>query len=90
MSSQSQSVKQLLKTFPKRPFDQKELGEKLATEIRKFQNKASPENVKSQWELVLRSEVFALAVRSIIATLQLTSINPTVCIGNRGWGFAEE
>lgn len=70
MSSQTQSVKQLLRTFPKRPFDQKELDEKLAKEIRKFQNKASPENVKSQWELVLRSEVFALAVRSFLAILR--------------------
>lgn len=70
MSSQTQSVKQLLRTFPKRPFDQKELDEKLAKEIRKFQNKASPENVKSQWELVLRSEVFTLAVRSFLAILR--------------------
>ncbi|KAI6133645.1 THO complex subunit 1 transcription elongation factor-domain-containing protein [Pisolithus croceorrhizus] len=61
MSSQNQSVKQLLKSFPKRPFEQKTLDDKVAKELRKFQSKASPENVKSQWELVLRSEVFALA-----------------------------
>ncbi|KAL4067280.1 THO complex subunit 1 transcription elongation factor-domain-containing protein [Scleroderma yunnanense] len=61
MSLQSQSVKQLLGSFPKRPFDQKELDEKLAKEVRKFQNRTSSENVKSQWELALRSEVFALA-----------------------------
>ncbi|KAI6048069.1 THO complex subunit 1 transcription elongation factor-domain-containing protein [Pisolithus marmoratus] len=61
MSSQNQSVKQLLKSFPKRPFEQKLLDDKVAKEVRKFQSKASPENVKSHWELALRSEVFALA-----------------------------
>lgn len=61
MSSQNQSVKQLLKSFPKRPFEQKALDDKVAKEVRKLESKGSLENVKSQWELVLRSEVFALA-----------------------------
>ncbi|KAG6332420.1 hypothetical protein ID866_6671 [Astraeus odoratus] len=61
LSSQCQSVQQLLKSFPERPFDQKQLDDKVAKEVRKFQNKASPENMKSRWELVLRSEIFALA-----------------------------
>ncbi|KAI6154052.1 THO complex subunit 1 transcription elongation factor-domain-containing protein [Pisolithus tinctorius] len=61
MSSQNQSVKQLLKSFPKRPFEQKALDDKVAKEVRKLESKGSLENFKSQWELVLRSEVFALA-----------------------------
>ncbi|KAI6012615.1 THO complex subunit 1 transcription elongation factor-domain-containing protein [Pisolithus orientalis] len=61
MSSSKESVKQLLKSFPKRPFEQKALDDKVAKEVRKLESKGSLENVKSQWELVLRSEVFALA-----------------------------
>ncbi|KIJ22219.1 hypothetical protein PAXINDRAFT_160129 [Paxillus involutus ATCC 200175] len=61
MGSQAQSIQLLLKSFPARPFDQKILDEKVAQEIRKFDNKSSQENIRSQWELVLKNEVFALA-----------------------------
>lgn len=61
MSSQTQSVQLLLKDFPRRPFDQKLLHELVGNEVKKFQCKSSSENVKSQWEFLLKNEVFTLA-----------------------------
>ncbi|KAG1719450.1 THO complex subunit 1 transcription elongation factor-domain-containing protein [Suillus lakei] len=61
MSSQTQSVQLLLKSFPQRPFDQKVLHELVGKEVKKFQGKSSPDNVKSQWEFLLKNEVFTLA-----------------------------
>ncbi|KAG0703685.1 THO complex subunit 1 transcription elongation factor-domain-containing protein [Suillus ampliporus] len=61
MSSQVQSVQSLLKSFPQRPFDQKVLHGLVGNEVQKFQGKSSPENVKSQWEFLLKNEVFTLA-----------------------------
>lgn len=69
MGSQAQSVQLLIKSFPQRPFDQKVLHELVGKEIRKFQGKSSPENLKSQWEFLLKNEVFTLAVRPL--TLRL-------------------
>ena len=66
MTSQAECVQRLLASFPARPFDRKILDEKVAQEVRKFQDASSQENVRSQWELVLRKEVFALAVRLAI------------------------
>lgn len=63
MASQAERVQQLLESFPARPFDQKILDDKVAQEVCKFRHASSPENVRSRWELVLRTEVFALAVR---------------------------
>ena len=65
MASPAEHVQRLLAAFPVRPFDQKILDEKVAQEVRKFQNASSQENVRSRWELVLRKEVFALAVRPV-------------------------
>jgi hypothetical protein len=62
MSSQTQSVQLLLKDFPRRPFDQKLLHELVGNEVKKFRCKSSSENVKSQWEFLLKNEVFTLAV----------------------------
>ncbi|OJA18064.1 hypothetical protein AZE42_05422 [Rhizopogon vesiculosus] len=61
MSSQAQTVQSLLKSFPQRPFDQKILRELVGEEVQKFQGKSSPENLKSQWEFLLKNEVFTLA-----------------------------
>ncbi|KAF8559888.1 UDP-glucose 4-epimerase [Imleria badia] len=61
MTSQAECVQRLLTSFPARPFDQKILDGNVAQEVRKFQDASSQENVRSQWELVLRKEVFALA-----------------------------
>ncbi|KAG1779569.1 THO complex subunit 1 transcription elongation factor-domain-containing protein [Suillus placidus] len=61
MSSQTQSVQLLLNTFPQRPFDQKLLHEQVGKEVKKFQGKSSADNVKSQWEFLLKNEVFTLA-----------------------------
>lgn len=63
MSSQAQSVQSLLKSFPQRPFDQKVLHELVGKEVQNFQGKSSPDNLKSQWEFLLKNEVFTLAVR---------------------------
>ncbi|KAG1839472.1 THO complex subunit 1 transcription elongation factor-domain-containing protein [Suillus tomentosus] len=61
MNSQTQSVQLLLESFPQRPFDQKSLHELVGKEVEKFQGKSSPDNVKSQWEFLLKNEVFTLA-----------------------------
>ncbi|KAG2149407.1 hypothetical protein BD769DRAFT_1624094 [Suillus cothurnatus] len=61
MSSQTQSVQLLLESFPQRPFDQKLLHELVGKEVKKFQGKSSADNVKSQWEFLLKNEVFTLA-----------------------------
>ncbi|KAG1904509.1 THO complex subunit 1 transcription elongation factor-domain-containing protein [Suillus fuscotomentosus] len=61
MNSQTQSVQSLLKSFPQRPFDQKSLHELVGKEVEKFQGKSSADNVKSQWEFLLKNEVFTLA-----------------------------
>lgn len=65
MTSQAECVQRLLTSFPARPFDQKILDDKVALEVRKFLDASSQENVRSRWELVLRKEVFALAVRLV-------------------------
>lgn len=65
MSSQAQSIQLLIKSFPQRPFDQKVLSELVGKEVQKFQGKSSPENLKSQWEFLLKNEVFTLAVRPL-------------------------
>ncbi|KAG1886127.1 THO complex subunit 1 transcription elongation factor-domain-containing protein [Suillus subluteus] len=62
MSSQTQSVQLLLESFPQRPFDQKLLHELVGKEVEKFQDKSSADNVKCQWEFLLKNEVFTLAV----------------------------
>ncbi|KIJ66457.1 hypothetical protein HYDPIDRAFT_86611 [Hydnomerulius pinastri MD-312] len=67
MSSQTQSIQLLLKSFPARPFDQKGLDDKVAQEVQKFQSKSSQENTRSQWEVALKNEVFALAATEGIA-----------------------
>lgn len=64
MNSQTQSVQLLLESFPQRPFDQKSLHELVGKEVEKFQGKSSADNVKSQWEFLLKNEVFTLAVRA--------------------------
>ncbi|KAJ8586500.1 UDP-glucose 4-epimerase [Rhizopogon salebrosus TDB-379] len=61
MSSQAQSVQSLLQAFPQRPFDQKLLHELVGKEVTRFQGKSSPDNLKSQWEFLLKNEVFTLA-----------------------------
>jgi hypothetical protein len=65
MSSQAQSIQLLLKSFPARPFDQKALDKKVSQEVNKFHNKSSQENIRSQWELVLKNEIFTFAVRPL-------------------------
>ncbi|KAG2365466.1 UDP-glucose 4-epimerase [Suillus spraguei] len=62
MSSQTQSIQLLLKSFPQRPFDQKLLHELVGKEVKKFHDRSSADNVKSQWEFLLKNEVFTLAV----------------------------
>ncbi|KAG1813998.1 UDP-glucose 4-epimerase [Suillus subaureus] len=62
MSSQTQSVQLLLNSFPQRPFDQKLLHELVGKEVKKFQGESSADNVKCQWEFLLKNEVFTLAV----------------------------
>ncbi|KAG2136507.1 THO complex subunit 1 transcription elongation factor-domain-containing protein [Suillus bovinus] len=61
MSSQTECVQLLLESFPQRPFDQKLLHELVGNEVKKFQGKSSADNVKSQWEFLLKNEVFTLA-----------------------------
>ena len=77
-TSQTECVQRLLASFPGRPFDQKILDDKVAQEVRKFQHASSQENVRSQWELVLRKEVFALAVRPRPAFLGIVGTQPDV------------
>lgn len=74
-TSQAECVQRLLATFPARPFDQKVLSDKVTAEVHKFQGASSQENVRSRWELVLRKEVFALAVR--LVSVQLWTSNWT-------------
>jgi len=66
MSSQAHSVQLLLKSFPQRPFDQKVLHALVVKEVQKFQGKSFTDNVKSQWEFLLKNEVFTLAVRACV------------------------
>jgi hypothetical protein len=83
MSSQAQSVQSLLQAFPQRPFDQKLLHELVGKEVTRFQGKSSPDNLKSQWEFLLKNEVFTLAVRPRSLRLHYF-LNKTMVVGNRG------
>lgn len=76
MTSQAECVQQLLASFPARPFDQKILDEKVVQEVHKFRHASSQENVRSRWELVLRKEVFALAVRLAVSSCPWYGVAP--------------
>ena len=69
MASQAECVQRLLASFPARPFSQTVLDDKVAQDVAKFRHVSCQENVRSRWELVLRKEVFALAVRLDVLVL---------------------
>lgn len=54
----------LLKSLPPRPIEQTTLNELVKETITQSQTKTSAENRKSQWEYLLKNEIFLLAVRS--------------------------
>ncbi|KAH7916389.1 THO complex subunit 1 transcription elongation factor-domain-containing protein [Hygrophoropsis aurantiaca] len=61
MTSQTQSLQSLLKSFPLRPFEQEALDTLVDIEIRSFKGQSLPENLKSNWEYALKNEIFTLA-----------------------------
>jgi hypothetical protein len=62
MTSLAPYLESLLKALPPRPIEQKLLNELVSKTLVESNNKSSPENRRSQWEYLLRNEIFKLAV----------------------------
>lgn len=67
----------LLNSLPPSPFEQKALNELVEKTLNESKNNSSPENRKSQWEYLLKNEVFKLAVRSL--TFPFSTITEIFC-----------
>jgi hypothetical protein len=61
----------LLETLPPAPADQEELKELVSRTLTEARPHASTENWKSQWEYLLKDEIFRLVVRSPLRTVKL-------------------
>jgi len=61
MLSLSPSLEALLTSLP-HPVDQQTLNELVKKTLDESKGKSSPENSKSQWEYLLKNDIFVLAV----------------------------
>jgi hypothetical protein len=59
------SLDSLLKSLPPRPVDERILSDLVQRTLDESKTKSSPENKKSQWEYLLKNEIFVLAVRAL-------------------------
>jgi hypothetical protein len=57
------ALQRLLQSLPPSPVEKQALDPLVATAVSEAEPKTSSENRKTQWEYVLRNEVFTLAVR---------------------------
>jgi hypothetical protein len=64
MLSLSPCLESLLIAFPPHPVDQQALKSLVEETLKQSKVISSPENRKSQWEYLLRNDIFALAVCS--------------------------
>lgn len=63
MASLQPYITSLLKSLPPSPIEQDTLNELVSHTLADSIDKSSPENRKSQWEYLLKNEIFLLAVR---------------------------
>jgi len=66
MASLQPYITSLLESLPPSPVEQDKLDELVSRTLADSQDKSSSENRKSQWEYLLKNEIFLLAVRCII------------------------
>ena len=62
MASLQPYITSLLKSLPPSPIEQDTLNELVSRTLADSKDKSSPENHKSQWEYLLKNEIFLLAV----------------------------
>ena len=70
MASLAPTLKALITSIPS-PVDRKTLDKLVNSTIQESQSKVPAENRKSQWEYLLKNEIFILAVSVIYARYQL-------------------
>lgn len=63
MASLAPHLKSLVNSLSHRPVDAQTLGSLIQNVLDESKDKVSPDNWKSQWEYLLKNEVFILAVR---------------------------
>ncbi|KAF8641070.1 hypothetical protein AX17_000714 [Amanita inopinata Kibby_2008] len=61
MLSLQPALTTLLKNLPPRPFNQHELGKAVSKTLIETKDKSSPDSRKSQWEYLLKNDIFKLA-----------------------------
>jgi hypothetical protein len=71
MISLAPNLESLLKSLPPRPIEQKTLDDFVEKALAESNFKSSPENKRSQWEYLLRNEVFKLAVKLFLSPMPL-------------------
>jgi THO complex subunit 1 len=69
MVSLAPHLKSLIKSMSAQPVDELILDSLIQKELNETSKKVSVENRKSQWEYLLKNEVFALAVRLLAGSL---------------------
>ena len=62
MQAAEKSLKNLLQSLPPRPIEKADLDEAVSKALKEASQKSTPENRRTQWEYVLRNEVYSLAV----------------------------
>ena len=62
MQAAEKSLKSLLQSLPPRPIEKAKLDEAVSKALDEVGQKSTPENRRTQWEYVLRNEVYTLAV----------------------------
>lgn len=63
MQAAEKSLRNLLQTLPPRPIEKDVLDAAVSKALNEAGQKSTQENRRTQWEYVLRNEVYTLAVR---------------------------
>jgi len=64
LASLQPHISSLLKSLPPHPIEQSKLNELIKDTLKHSKIKTQPESSKTQWEYLLKNEVFLLAVGS--------------------------
>ena len=86
MASLQPYITSLLKSLPPSPVQQDTLDELVRRALADSKDKSSVENCKSQWEYLLKNEIYLLAVRCHLVLFIATLLIEALSSGNGGKG----
>lgn len=89
MTSLKPYLTSLLSSLPPSPIPEEALDALVRKTLEESKGKSSPENVKAQWEYLLREEIFNLAVRFPLSFLY-RQMNLTILQVKEGQALKEE